>query len=101
MRSLINFFNCGEVYKKGETFHFQVSKFDDITQKIIPFFPSCKTFSGLAGRKKYPIHGMKALDFHDWCKAADLIMDKKHLTAEGLEKIKKIKAGINRVRKLD
>ena len=89
MRSLINFFNCGEVYKKGETFHFQVSKFDDITQKIIPFF------------KKYPIHGMKALDFHDWCKAAELIMDKKHLTAEGLEKIKKIKAGINRVRKLD
>ena len=36
---------CGKIYKKGEAFDFRVSKFADITEKIIPFL------------KKYPIRG--------------------------------------------
>ena len=45
--------------------------------------------------KKYPIPGVKALDFKDFCRAAELMKEKKHLTPEGLEQIKKIKAGMN------
>ena len=53
---------------------------------IIPFFD------------KYPIIGMKALDFADWCKTAELMKNKAHLTPQGLEEIKKIKQGMNKGR---
>ena len=86
---IMEYLGCGNLYKKRETFNYEVTKFDDITQKIIPFF------------QKYPIQGVKALNFHDWCKAAELMKDKKHLTAEGLDEIRKIKSGMNRARKLD
>ena len=66
-----------------------VYKFKDIEGKIIPFF------------KKYPLQGVKALDFDDWCKAAEIINKKEHLTPEGLERIRKIKAGMNLGRKLN
>ena len=99
MKSFITYFNCGRISKRGEAIDFSVSKLSDITDKIIPFFPSCKTFKGLAGRKKYPILGVKAEDFHDWCKVAEMMKQKKHLTAEGLEQIRNIKAGMNHGRK--
>ena len=86
MRSLIELLKCGKIYKNRYAFYFTVSKFSDITEKIIPFF------------KKYPILGVKALDFADFCKVAEMMKDKKHLTKDGLEKIKKIKAGMNRQR---
>jgi hypothetical protein len=65
-----------------------VSKISDINNKIIPFFI------------KYPIIGIKRLDFEDFCKVAVLIQDKAHLTIEGLEKIRKIKGGMNEIRKI-
>ena len=58
MKSLIKYFNCGNIYNRGEALDFKVIKFYDIYFKIIPFF------------KKYPIRGVKAEDFNDWCKAA-------------------------------
>ena len=87
MRSLIELLQCGNIYKNRNTFDFRVSKFADITEKIIPLF------------LKYPILCVKAIDFEDWCKAAELMKQKKHLTLEGLEEIKKIKAGMNTDRK--
>ena len=48
---------------------YRVTKFDDIVNKIIPFF------------KKYLILGVKALDFADFCKAAELMKNKAHLGA--------------------
>ena len=30
--------NCGNVYRKGDIYDFVVTKFDDIINKIIPFF---------------------------------------------------------------
>ena len=87
--SFISYLNCGVVTKDRESYKFRVTKLDDITHKIIPLL------------KKYPIRGVKALDFADWCKAAELIKNKKHLTAEGFEEIRNIKAGMNRGRKLD
>ena len=65
-----------------------VTKFSDIDEKIIPFFRKNKLLS------------VKLQDFvrSDWCKAAELIKNKAHLTSSGLEDILKIKTGINSVR---
>ena len=87
MESLIKYLDCGNIYKIRNAFDFQVTKFDDITQKIIPFF------------KKHHILGVKAWDFSDFFKVAEMMKNKEHLTPEGLEKIKKIKAGMNTGRK--
>ena len=62
---------------------FKVTKIYDIQNKIIPFL------------QKYPILGIKAIDFVDFCKVAELIKEKKHLTKEGLDQIRNIKAGMN------
>ena len=53
MRSLIELLKCGKIFKNREAFDFRVFKLSDILNIIIPFF------------KKYPILGMKALDFDD------------------------------------
>ena len=89
MRIIIKYLDCGNIYKKRDTLHYTVYKFNDITDKIIPFF------------KKYPIRGVKALDFTDWCKVAELMQEKKHLTKKGLEQIRQIKAVMNTGRQLD
>ena len=49
--SFIAFFNCGIISKRGKVIDLTVTKFQDIEDKIIPFF------------KKYKITGVKAQDF--------------------------------------
>lgn len=83
MKSLIEYFNCGNVHKYQEACYYRISNLPGITEKIIPFF------------KKYPILGEKSKDFSDFCKVSEMIKDKKHLTKEGLEQILIIKAGMN------
>ena len=71
MNSLIKFFDCGKIEKakiRPNVVNFIVTKFQDITQKIIPFF------------KKHSIIGVKELYFADFCKVAELMKDKMHLT---------------------
>ena len=63
-----------------------VTKLSDLIEKIIPLL------------KKYPVFGEKSKDFNDFCEVAYMIKEKKHLTKEGLDKIKTIKAGMNRGR---
>ena len=87
--SFISFFNAGSVIQNKNASLYRVTKFDDIVNKIIPFF------------KKYPIHGVKAKDLADWCYVAEMMKNKKHLTADGLQKIKQIKAGMNQGRKFN
>jgi hypothetical protein len=53
---------------------------------IIPFFD------------KYPILGIKSLDFQDFKQVSGLIQSKEHLTTKGLNEIKQIKLGMNRGR---
>lgn len=65
-----------------------VSKFNDITDIIIPFFD------------KYPIHGVKSLDYINFKEIALLIKEKDHLSIEGIEKIKRIKSNMNKFRKI-
>jgi len=86
MRSMINYLGCGNIQPGNNAVNFRVDSFLDINEKVIPFFG------------KYPILGAKSKDFADWCKAADIIKAKEHLTKEGLDKIKIIKTNMNRGR---
>ena len=89
LKMIIIYLGCGYVIKDRDSYNFRVTKHDDIVEKIIPYF------------KKYKIHGVKSLDFADFSLVAELMKQKKHLTAEGLYQIRKIKAGMNRGRKRD
>lgn len=53
---ILEYLDCGGVYKKGIAFDYRVTKLSDTEEKIIPFF------------LKYPIKGVKALDFEDFCR---------------------------------
>jgi hypothetical protein len=74
---------CGILYKNRETFELVFTNFTEIEEKIVPFFV------------KYPIAGIKYLDFQDFCKVANIIKEKGHLTIEGRGAILKIKEGMN------
>ena len=77
IKSLIQFFGCGAIYKRGDRFDYKVLKFDDIVHRIIPFF------------RKFTIVGIKSKDFEDFCRVSELMKKKANLTLPGLEKIKK------------
>jgi len=89
MKSLIEYLDCGKISidKDAPISRLIITKIDDLNDKVIPFF------------SKFPIQGVKQLDFIDFCKAAEIIKAKAHLTKEGLEHIQLIKAGMNRGRK--
>ncbi len=63
MKALEEYLCCGRYYPTSnkDVGNFVVSRLSDITDKIIPLF------------EKYPILGVKALDFADFCKASILI----------------------------
>ena len=73
--------------EKNNTCLLQIKNNSDVENKVIPFF------------KENPIKGIKAKDFEDWCKAAELVKNKEHLNTEGLEKIVNIVDGLNLNRK--
>jgi hypothetical protein len=83
MKSFIEYLNCGNVYHSKNVFRYRVTKFSDLTEKIIPFF------------KKYPIMGVKSKDFSDFCIVVELMKNKKHLSFEGIEEIRQVKSGTN------
>ena len=90
LRNLIYFLDCGKVDKNiniknniKDFFIFRVENFKDIDSKIIPFF------------LKYPIVGTKLLDFQDFCKVAEIMREKAHLTISGLDEIRLIKERMN------
>jgi hypothetical protein len=62
---------------------YAVSKLSDIQNIIIPFFD------------KYSLIGDKVKNFEDFKKVSDLIVNKSHLTEEGLNKILPIKSNMN------
>jgi hypothetical protein len=88
IRSLIDYFDCGKVYLNREAIDYQVHKFSDLDKIILPFF------------YKYPILGVKKKDFEDFCKVSEIVKEKGHLTIEGLDLIRNIKAGMNKGRGL-
>ena len=85
MKNIVDYLGCGVYVPRlnknwGEI---RVFKFSELESKLIPFF------------HKYPISGVKALDFADFCKVALMMKNNDHITTEGLEKIKLIKSGMN------
>lgn len=90
MQNLEDYLGCGRYVAGPEGYNhceFIVSSLSDITKTILPFF------------EKYPIRGNKLLDFKDFCKVAQIMEDKAHLTPEGLNKVISIQADMNRNRK--
>ena len=90
LKSFASYFNCGQYINslQKEWGYFQCTKFSDIYNIIIPF---CSQHS---------IRGIKAKDFLDWVKAAEIINKGDHLTREGSSKIISIKTGMNTGRDL-
>lgn len=84
LKSLVDFFGCGQTYK--DYIEFRCQSFKDNYEKIIPFF------------NKYPIIGVKSKDFEDWAKIAKMIERKVHLTNQGFDQIRLIRKGMNKGR---
>ena len=74
----IDYLECGriEIVSNRQEVRFIVSKFRDIQDKIIPFF------------QKYPLHGIKSMDYRDFCEIAKIMESKSHLTPEGVHRNK-------------
>ena len=88
LKSFIDFFDCGHTYSYLNYIEFKCQSFKDNYEKILPFF------------KKYPILGVKAQDFEDCKKVVEMVKSKEHLTNEGFEQIRQIKARMNKGRYL-
>jgi hypothetical protein len=89
MKGLKNFLGCGRIKSdsRSPSLYFVVTKFTDITTKIIPFFA------------KYSLQSVKCLDYADFRGGPPEIMKvKEHLTPKGLEQIREIKDGMNKGR---
>ena len=84
-----DFLKCGfiKIQKKQPCGVFIVTKFSDIQNIIIPLLQS------------NPLQGAKLQDYLDFVKVMEIMQNKAHLTPEGLEKIVKIKDGMNKKRK--
>ncbi len=86
LTKFIDYLGCGKIERastRPNHVTFVVYRFSDIFGKIIPFFQS------------YPLQGLKYLDYKDFCEIAKIMENKKHLTLEGLKKIKSLKSGMN------
>ena len=79
-----DFLDCGRVEKRaGFAVDFTVTSIKDIESKILTFFV------------KYSLLGHKLLNLKDFNEAFKIMETKGHLTEEGLNKIRVIKAGMN------
>lgn len=91
MEKIVEYFGSGKIYKYGgkSAVSLTIVDFTDITNTIVPFF------------NKNPIIGIKLYDYLYWCKIHSLIINRSHLTVEGLNSIRKIKSGMNRGRSFE
>jgi hypothetical protein len=89
MEKLVEYFKSGKIYNYSgkSAVSLSIVDFSDITNIIIPFF------------NKNPIIGIKFYDYLDWCKIHSLMVNRLHLTPEGILSIKEIKSGMNTGRK--
>ena len=85
MEKIVEYFGSGKIYKYGgkSAVSLTIVDFTDITKTIVPFF------------NKNPIIGIKLYDYLDWCKIHNLIINRSHLTVEGINSIRKIKSAMN------
>ena len=77
-----------KIYIKKNSVELQISKLSDIVEILIPFF------------QKYPLLGVKNLDFLDFVKICEMLLSKKYLTSnEEFNNLIKIKSNMNLNRK--
>lgn len=90
MQKMVDYWGSGKIYKYAgkSAVSLTILDFKDITDIIIPFL------------NKNPIIGIKLYDYLDWCKVHCLMINRSHLTVEGIDSIKEIKSGMNRGRDL-
>ena len=81
--NISNYLGCGKCYFNRNEVNLTVSTFSDISHNIISLL------------NKYPLLGTKKKDYLDFCKVAELIKSKDHLTKQGIENIKRIKSNMN------
>lgn len=80
---LADYLDCGKIYVDERSVSLIVTKFNDLSEKIIPLFD------------KYPVQGLKRLNYADFVKVWQLMKNNLHLTTEGVKLIRKIKSGMN------
>lgn len=85
MENIVTYIGCGTLHRdsRSPVVTLIVTKFSDIENKIIPLF------------ENYSLKGVKGFNYYDFHKVVLLMKNKAHLTVEGLEQIRKIKAGMN------
>lgn len=92
LEKLRNTLGCGAVYFQKEQranhtacYRYTVSSQRDILKRIIPFF------------RRYPLQSTsKRRSFQIFCKIAHLVCVKKHLTKDGIRRIRALKVKINK-----
>ena len=91
MQKIVEFFGSGKIYKYGgkNAVSLNIVDFKAITDTLIPFL------------NENPIIGIKIYDCMDWCKIHSLMINRFHLTVEGINSIRKIKSGMNTSRDIE
>ena len=82
-RCIVDYLGCGKIYVNERSVDFIITKFSDITEKLISLF------------EKYPIQGIKHLNYLDFVKVNQLMINDLHLTLKGIKLIRNIKSGMN------
>lgn len=91
MQKIVEYLGSGKIYKYAgkSAVSLAIVDFKDITDILIPFF------------NENPIIGVKLYDYLDWCKIHSLMINRSHLTVEGINSIRKIKSGMNTGRHIE
>jgi len=93
MQKIVEYLGSGKIYKyagmQSTAVSLSIVDFKDITNIIIPLL------------NENPIIGIKLYDYLDWCKIHSLMLNRTHLTVEGINSIRKIKSGMNRGREFE
>lgn len=90
MVKIVQYLGSGKIYKYSKSaVHLSIVDFSVITNRIIPLI------------KENPLLGIKSVDYLDWCKIHELMLNRSHLTVKGMNIIREIKLGMNRGRKFE
>lgn len=85
IRSISQYLECGNIHTYKDAVYLQISKFEDLYNKLIPFI------------EKNPTKGDKHFNYPlEFLKAAEMIKAKEHLTEEGVSRIRLIKSKMNK-----
>ena len=91
LQKVKNTLECGNVYFQKEQrenhaqcYRYTIGSHRDITEKIVPFF-----------KKHHLQSASKQKSFKAFCEISEIVKVKKHLTKNGIKRIRKLKARMN------